>query len=93
MTRGAIDARVSTSDRRQRADKQKAAMRRPAGRPRLNPDSARVVALRDGAPLSWREKQLRPGATTVRRAYQDAKRLGEVGRTNPDKRPFAQETA
>jgi len=85
MTRGTIHARVSTSDGRQEVDNQKAEMRRPAGRPRLNLDGARVVALRDGAQLSWRAiaKQLRVGVTTVRRAYQDAKRLGAVAAPSP----------
>jgi DNA invertase Pin-like site-specific DNA recombinase len=86
MTRGTIHARVSTSDGRQEVDNQKAEMRRPAGRPRLNLDGARVVALRDGAQLSWRAiaKQLRAGATTVRRAYRDAERSGGAAERNPE---------
>jgi hypothetical protein len=77
MTRSAIDARV---------DNQNAEMRRPAGRPRLNLDGAHVVALRDGAQLSWRAiaKQLRAGATTVRRAYRDAERSGGAAERNPE---------
>ena len=60
---------------------------RPAGRPRLNLDGAQVVELRDGARLSWRTiaKQLSAGATTVRRAYHDAKRLGDTVGQNPER--------
>jgi hypothetical protein len=85
MTRGAIHARASTSDGREEVDNQTAEMRRPAGRPRVNLDGARVVALRDGAQLPWRAiaKQVRAGATTVRRAYQTAKRLAGVTGPNP----------
>ena len=80
MTQGVIHTGVSTSGDRQEVDNQKDEMRRQAGRPRLNLDHARIVDLRDGAQLSWRiiAKQLRAGATTVRRAYHHAKRLGEV---------------
>ena len=86
MTRGAIHTRVSASNDRQQADNQKDEIRRTAGRPRLYLDDVRIVDLRDGAQLSWRiiAKQLRAGATTVRRAYHAAKRLGEVAVPNPD---------
>ena len=79
MTRGAIDAGVSNSGGRQEVYSQKSEMR-PAGRPSVNLDGAHVVALRDGAQLSWRAiaKQLRAGATTVRRAYRDANRSGSA---------------
>jgi hypothetical protein len=85
MTR-AIHARVSVLDGPHEVDSQKAEIRRPAGRPRLYLDHARIVDLRDGAQLSWRiiAKQLRAGATTVRRAYRDAKRLGDVAAPNSD---------
>ena len=51
-------------------------VRRPIGRPRVNLDGAQVVAIRDGNHLSWRAmaKQLSVGATTIRRAYEAAKR-------------------
>lgn len=86
MTRWASHIRVSTSGDRQKVDNQNDEMRRPGGRPRLYLDHARIVGLRDGAHLSWRiiAKQLRAGATTVRRAYHAAKRLGEVAAPNSD---------
>lgn len=86
MTRGDIHAGVSNSGGRQEVYSQKAEMRRPAGRPRLNLDGAHVVALRDGAQLSWRAiaKQLRAGATTVRRVYRDADRSGGAAGQNPE---------
>ena len=61
-------------------------IQQPAGRPRLYLDFARVVALRDGDQLSWRviAKQLRAGATTVRRAYRDATRSGGAAGQNPE---------
>lgn len=87
MTRGDIYAGVSNSGGRQEVYSQKAEIRRPSGRPRLNLDCAHVVALRDGAGLSWRAiaKQLRAGATTVRRAYRDAKRSGGAAGQNPER--------
>jgi len=86
MTRGAIHTRVSTSGDRQEVENQKAGSRRPAGRPRLYLDGTRIVALRDGAQLSWRAiaKQLRAGATTVRRAYRNATRSGGAAGQNPE---------
>jgi hypothetical protein len=86
MTQGAIHIRVSTSGDREEVDNQTDEMRRPAGRPRIYLDGARIVALRDGAHLSWRiiAKQVRAGATTVRRAYHEAKRSSEVAAPNPD---------
>jgi DNA invertase Pin-like site-specific DNA recombinase len=86
MIRGPIHSRVRTSDDRQEVDNQNSEIRRPPGRPRLYLDHARIVDLRDGAQLSWRiiAKQLRAGATTVRRAYRDAKRLGDVAAPNSD---------
>ena len=86
MTRGAIHTRVSTSGDRQEAENQKTGLRRPAGRPRLYLDGARIVALRDGAQLSWRAIaiQLKSGATTVRRAYRDATRSGGAAGQNPE---------
>ena len=54
-------------------------VRRPRGRPPVNLDGAQVVALRDEDGLSWNviAKLLGVGATTVRRAYQYAKRVAE----------------
>jgi hypothetical protein len=86
MTRGAVHTRASTSGDQQEADNQKTGMRRPTGRPRVYLDGARIVALRDGAQLSWRAiaKQLRAGATTVRRAYRDATRSGRAAGQDPE---------
>ena len=86
MTRGAIHAEVSNSGGRQEVDSQKAEMRQPAGRPRRNLEGAHVVALRNGAQLSWRAiaKRLGAGATTVRHAYQEAKRLADTAGQNPE---------
>jgi len=84
MTGGAIHTRVSTSGDPQEVENHKT--RRPAGRPRRYLDDARIVALRDGAQLSWRAiaKQLRAGATTVRRAYRNATRSGGAAGKNPE---------
>jgi DNA invertase Pin-like site-specific DNA recombinase len=86
MIRDAFHTRVNTSGDRQEVENQKAGLRRPAGRPRIYLDGARIVALRDGAQLSWRAiaKQLRAGATTVRRAYRDATRSGSAAGQNPE---------
>ena len=86
MTRGAVHTRVSTTGDRQEAENQKTGLQRPPGRPRVSLDGARIMALRDGAQLSWRAiaKQLRAGATTVRRAYRDATRSGGAAGQNPE---------
>jgi transposase len=56
------------------------------GRPSVNLNRARVVALRDGEKLSWRAiaKRLRVGVTTVRRAYQNAKPSGDWALPNKE---------
>ena len=78
MLRAAIRTRVSAGT--------SCSMRRQAGRPKVNLDSSQVVMLREEAGLSWRAlaKQLRAGATTVRRAYQNAKRLSDSVESNPE---------
>ena len=62
---------------------------RPVGRPRVKLDSEQLVALREGGRLSWRAiaKQLGVGVTTVRRAYQETKRLGAAAQNLEDCRP------
>ena len=68
---------------------------RPRGRPPVNLDDAQVVVLRDEAGLSWRAmgKKLGVGATTVRRAYQQAKTLHDPDRNDPSKEPIDGESA
>ena len=63
-----------------RTPAQPSSSRGPVGRPRVNLDGAQILALRNRDQLSWREmaKQLRVGATTIRRAYEAAKRSTEA---------------
>jgi DNA invertase Pin-like site-specific DNA recombinase len=53
---------------------------RPVGRPRISIDAERILKLRDERRLSWPEigRQVHAGATTVRRAYKDAKTAGDA---------------